>query len=219
MLMIFGAVWAEGVQSGGQMLGKLLTCLPVAPSVSSLGMQLGGLLGVVGLVGNSMYRRRIAERQWKQEQRLRREATAYLTLDLPLCRLDRRHFARLMSRTMATRSSFARAALLLQDNSGSMVVAGSAGMDDASVAALNRWSRGGRQPASRGEGGAGSWTPGGCVQLCRAAGAAVGERSARPARDTWLRSRFGHADRLRGGTAGGDRGLRGAALAPARGGK
>ena len=147
MLIIFagavqlaGAVHAAGpVQLGCLGLATFLGHGPLGYWAGGLGRQLGGLLAVAGLVGNLVHRRSCAERQVIEEHRLREEATAYLTLDLPPCALERGSFARLMSRTIATRSSFARAALLLRDNSGKLTVAGSAGMDDLTVEALNRW--------------------------------------------------------------------------------
>lgn len=98
-----------------------------------------GMMGMAGLVCNSAYLQRAAARQREQEERLRRELMAYLTLDLPSSIVGLDQFARLVSQTIATRSSFARAALMLRDERGLLTVVSSAGMDGISVDLLNRW--------------------------------------------------------------------------------
>ena len=136
MIILLGSA----VHIASQTLASFVDFQPLTHSIS-LGQQLGGWLGMVlgGVVSTALYRQRVAEQRCAQEARLRREATAYLTLDLPPGMMEDRQFARLASRTIATCSSFARAALLLRDGSGALVVAGSAGIDDLSVDALNRW--------------------------------------------------------------------------------
>ena len=137
MIILLGSA----VHIASQTLASFVDFQPLTHSISNVGQQLGGWLSLVvgGVVGRAVYRQRVAEQRCAQEARLRREATAYLTLDLQPCTMEDRQFARLASRTIATCSSFARAALLLRDSSGALVVAGSTGIDDLSVDALNRW--------------------------------------------------------------------------------
>ena len=130
---------ADPVQLGARTLATSIGDGPLGYLAGSLGGRLVGSLGLAGLIGSLTHRRSRAEQQGEQEHRLREEVTAYLALDLRSYPLERKRLAQLLSRTVATRSSFARAALLLRDSSGALTVAGSAGMDDLTVGALDHW--------------------------------------------------------------------------------
>jgi signal transduction histidine kinase len=91
------------------------------------------------------------------------ELAAYARLDLRL-QADGGglELARRVSRLVAERSAFSRAAMLVRDAEGKLVVAASAGMDDSAVQALNDWGegvvageRGGGCGVRRGDGGLG----------------------------------------------------------------
>lgn len=82
---------------------------------------------------------RRAEQLLEDQGRLCRELKAYLLMDLALEQLSERDFARVLCRTVATRSCFPRAALLLRTADGALAVVGSAGVDDVTVNSLNRW--------------------------------------------------------------------------------
>ncbi len=132
----------DAIHIGEQTLNVVGNLQPTADSLSGISKYLAGGLGLLGLGGlfqTSSRKLRETEQRLAQETRLRRELAAYLTLDLSPRTMPRNEFARLLSRTIATRSSFARAAVLLCDTDGALSVAGSAGMDDLSVQSLNRW--------------------------------------------------------------------------------
>ena len=215
-VQLAGAMHVAGsVQLGIQELATFLGHGPLGHAAGSLGRELGGLVGLAGLVGSLAHRRARAEQQVQQEHRLREEVMAYLTLDLPSCALERNRFAQLLSRTIATRSSFARAALMLRNSSGTLTVAGSAGMDDLTVGAINRW--GAAASASLLSGARAS-----AVFTDRVGASSFVVKleqrhvtpGRRPADNAWVRSSSSHTDCLRGGTAGGHRRLRGAAARP-----
>jgi hypothetical protein len=77
----------------------------------------------------------------RQELALRKEMLAYLLFNGSHRTLDTADLGRQISRLVSVRSSFGRAALVLRDHAGTLSVAGSAGFDDLSVEALNRWGR------------------------------------------------------------------------------
>ena len=103
--------------------------------------QLSGAVALLSLGGLTRSGRQLArtERLLEDETRLRRELSAYLTIDWCPEQLSQQEFARLLCRTVATRSCFPRAALLLSDGAGALSVVGSAGLDDVTVKSLNRW--------------------------------------------------------------------------------
>jgi signal transduction histidine kinase len=81
------------------------------------------------------------EAQQEKEERRREELEAYARLNtifLPHGEEDRGLAVR-VCRVVAQKSAFCCAALLLEDAERQLYVAGSAGFDDVTVAALNRW--------------------------------------------------------------------------------
>jgi signal transduction histidine kinase len=91
------------------------------------------------------------------------ELAAYGRLDMGLpARGDVVELARRASRVVAEKSAFRRAAMLVRDAEGRLLVAASAGMDDSTVQSLNAWAEGvmaaernGRSGVRRGDGGLG----------------------------------------------------------------
>ena len=73
------------------------------------------------------------------ERNLRKEILSYLLFQNAARSMAPAELSRDLCRLIAARSSFARAALLLRDADGALCVIGSAGFDDLSVEALNRW--------------------------------------------------------------------------------
>ena len=84
------------------------------------------------LRGNTLHR---------QELALRKELLAYLLFNGSPRSMAPADLGRQISRLIAVRSSFGRAALMLRDETGTMCVVGSAGFDDLSVKALTRWGK------------------------------------------------------------------------------
>lgn len=110
----------------------------------------------VALMAALLHQRRGVRRlqtQCRAELRLRREALNYLLFQGTPRSLGEAEFGRQLSRLIALRSSFPHAALLLRVVAGgSLVVVGSAGMDDLTVAALNRWGERMALPEKHGSG-------------------------------------------------------------------
>ena len=99
----------------------------------------------------------------RRERRIEEELAAYARLDMRLpADGDGLELARRVSRLVAEKSAFRRVAMLVRDAEGRLVVAASAGMDDATVQSLNAWGdvvtaaeRNGGSGVRRGEGGLG----------------------------------------------------------------
>ena len=118
-------------------------------SLGAAGAITGGLsshfvytAGLVALSGALLHVRRNQLRiaaQHQQELALRKELLAYLLFNGSPRTMAAAELGRQISRMVAVRSSFSRAALMLRDDAGTLCVAGSAGFDDLSVEALNRW--------------------------------------------------------------------------------
>ena len=90
------------------------------------------------------------------ERRMREELEGYARLDGALGpALNVKAMAKLVCRTVADKSVFRRAAMLVCDAEGKLYVAGSAGMDDLAVTALREWGEG----AARRDGGLGAGGP------------------------------------------------------------
>ena len=110
--------------------------------------QLAAAAGAMGL-GLPFWRRRSRVRSVSAVEgaraRLRNELIAYLLLDLRFG--SRGELARQVSRVIAGRSAFDRVALLLREPGGTLSVAGSTGMDDLSLDALNRWAESAKEQA------------------------------------------------------------------------
>jgi signal transduction histidine kinase len=122
--------------------------------------EIGGLVVVAALAWCKM---QWSEKNQRQERLIREELEAYAQLDarLPqdgdLWKLSRR-----VAQIVSERSSFKRVGMLVRDAEGRLYVAGSLGMEDATVEALNSWGecvleaeRGGAAEARRGDGGLG----------------------------------------------------------------
>jgi signal transduction histidine kinase len=119
--------------------------------------------GVVGASWLLRFRLRFREGRRRRERRMEEELGAYARLDLRASSEgDGLELARRVSRLMAEKSAFSRAAMLVRDAEGKLVVGASAGMDDSAVQALNDWGegvvageRGGGCGVRRGDGGLG----------------------------------------------------------------
>jgi signal transduction histidine kinase len=100
----------------------------------------GGVVGAMWLLG---FRLRARAGRRRREGRMEEELAAYARVDLRLP-VDGGGFelARRVSRLVAEKSAFPRAAMLVRDAEGKLVVAASAGMDDSAVQALNAWGEG-----------------------------------------------------------------------------
>jgi hypothetical protein len=93
-----------------------------------------GVAGALWLLGFRLQSR--AGRR-RRERRMEEELTAYSQLDMRLPGVgDGLELARRVSRLMAEKSSFHRAAMLVRDAQGQLMVAASAGMDDSTVQSL-----------------------------------------------------------------------------------
>jgi signal transduction histidine kinase len=113
---------------------------------------IGGLACVAGLAWCRM--------QWKQaerqrEQRIRGELEAYAQLDARLPQDgDVGKLARRVCQLVTESSAFKRVGMLVRDAEGRLYVAGSIGMEDVIVQALNAWGEGVVQAERTGEAGA-----------------------------------------------------------------
>lgn len=133
--------WIATNVVGGRLVYPSLGAAGLAPGTST---HLFYAALCFGLATSLVYYRRQrldAESLRRQELRLRREALAYLLFNGSLQTMVPSEFARQLSRLIAARSSFHRAALLLPPAEGGLAVAGSAGMDDLAVQALDRWGK------------------------------------------------------------------------------
>ncbi|HWW22650.1 MAG TPA: HAMP domain-containing sensor histidine kinase [Edaphobacter sp.] len=120
-------------------------------------------LGLGGAVWVQRLREQVRAEERRRDRRIREEIEAYAHLD---ARLPSDGNVRLLSRTVCDvvveKSPFRRAAMLARDAEGRLYVAGSAGMDDVTKAALHQWGervvvkeREGGDGAKRGDGGVG----------------------------------------------------------------
>ena len=122
------------------------------PSQQALAALAGASLGLCLLL---LYRQmKKHARATEREQRMRGELEAYAALDLTLTAgSDVREMVRRVCRLVAKESAFGECAVMLRDGSQRLTVAGSAGMDDLTVAALETWAASSGQastPAWRG---------------------------------------------------------------------
>ncbi len=140
------------VHFGEHTISAAVSGMPTLQAGSGWWRQISGALTLLSLGWLTRSGRKLArtERLLEDETRLCRELNAYLMLDLCPEGMAQQEFARMLCRTVATRSCFARAALLLQEPAGGLRVAGSAGVDDVAVMALNRW---GATAGNEGQGG------------------------------------------------------------------
>lgn len=97
----------------------------------------------VGLAGTAWITRRKARMQdARQRQKVRayEELEAYTQLDACVSSSEETHdLARRVSRTIAEKSAFSRAAMLVRDAAGRMQVTGSKGLDEQTAEALDAW--------------------------------------------------------------------------------
>jgi signal transduction histidine kinase len=97
----------------------------------------GGAVGAMWLLG---FRLRTGAGRRRREDRMEEELGAYARLDLRMpAEADGLELARRVSRLVAEKSAFSRAAMLVRDAEGRLVVAASAGMEYSAVQALNGW--------------------------------------------------------------------------------
>jgi signal transduction histidine kinase len=124
------------------------------------GLALGS--GVAGALWLLEFRLQSRAGRRRRESRMEEELAAYARLDTRLSGVaDGLELAGQVSRLIAEKSAFHRAAMLVRSTEGKLVVAASAGMDDAMVQSLNAWGEGvaaeerGGSGVRRGEGGLG----------------------------------------------------------------
>jgi len=100
----------------------------------------GSAAGVLWVLGLRVHLR--AGRR-RSERRMEEELAAYARLDVRLSADgDAVELARQVSRLMAEKSAFHRAAMLVGNAEGRLSVAASSGMDDSTVQSLNAWGEG-----------------------------------------------------------------------------
>jgi signal transduction histidine kinase len=105
------------------------------------GLAVGG--GVAGALWLLEFRLQTQARRRRRERRMEEELAAYARLNTRLPGAGGvPELAGQVSRLIAEKSSFHRAAMLVRDAAGKLVVAASAGMDDAMVQLLNAWGEG-----------------------------------------------------------------------------
>jgi signal transduction histidine kinase len=125
------------------------------------GLAAGGV--VAGALWLLEFRLQTQARRRRRERRMEEELAAYARLDLRLpADGGGLELAGRVSRLMAEKSVFHRAAMLVRDAEGKLIVAASAGMEDSTVQSLNAWGegvvaaeRGGGGGLRRGDGGLG----------------------------------------------------------------
>jgi signal transduction histidine kinase len=99
-----------------------------------------GVAGALWLLG---FRLRSRAGRRRRERRIEEELAAYARLDLRLPRDEvGLELAGLVTRLVAEKSPFRRAAMLVRDAQGELIVAASAGMDDSTVQSLKGWGEG-----------------------------------------------------------------------------
>jgi signal transduction histidine kinase len=125
--------------------------------------EIGKIGGLAGAAVVAWCRMQWNKANRRRERRLHEELEAYAQLDARLPQDgDVRKLSRRVSQMVSESSSFKRVGVLVRDAEGCLYVAGSAGMEDATVNALNAWAecvvkaeRSGGAGARRGDGGLG----------------------------------------------------------------
>jgi signal transduction histidine kinase len=108
-------------------------------------------------------RERVRAEEWMRDRGIRKEIEAYSRLDARLpADGDMNGLSKTVCELVAEKSPFRRAAVMARDAEGRLYVAGSAGMDDATMTALHQWGervmeeeRKGGEAGRRGDGGVG----------------------------------------------------------------
>ena len=131
--------WIANYTTGGRLMLASLGAAGAVTGLSSRFISTAALLAAGGALLLLQRRQQQAAARHRQELALRKELLAYLLFNGSPRSLPAADLGRQISRMIAVRSSFGRAALMLRDESGRLAVAGSAGFDDLSVEALNRW--------------------------------------------------------------------------------
>jgi signal transduction histidine kinase len=119
--------------------------------------------GVAGALWLLEFRLQSHAGRRRRERRMEEELAAYARLETRLpASGDGLELAGLVSRLIAEKSAFHRAAMLVRSAEGKLTVAASVGMDDSTVRSLNAWGegvvaeeRGGGSGVRRGDGGLG----------------------------------------------------------------
>lgn len=133
--------WIATHTPGGRLMFASLGAAGAITGLSSHFVYTAGLVALGGALLHVHRNQMRAAAQHRQELALRKELLAYLLFSGSPRTMVAAELGRQISRLMAVRSSFGRAALLLRDDTGTLSIAGSAGFDDLSVEALNRWGR------------------------------------------------------------------------------
>ena len=131
--------WIANNTTGGRLMLALLGAAGAVTGLSSRFVSTAALLAAGGALLVLHRRQGQAAALHRQELALRKELLAYLLFNGSPRSLPAADLGRQISRMVAVRSCFGRAALMVRDGSGRLAVAGSAGFDDLSVEALNRW--------------------------------------------------------------------------------
>ena len=142
----------------------------------------GAVFCALAVVWGLMRRSRLHASERMRDRRVLKEMEAYAALDVRVPDGDVRGLGVRVCRVVAEVSAFRRVATMTRDAEGRLFVAGSAGMDDLTVAGLNRW--GERWTRSAGAGGraggdevgcvGGAGVEGGDAEFCVGAGWGVG---------------------------------------------
>ncbi len=99
----------------------------------------GAVFCALAVAWGLMRRSRLHASERMRDRRVLREMEAYAALDVRVPDGDVRGLGVRVCRVVAEVSAFRRVAMMTRDAEGRLFVAGSAGMDDLTVAGLNRW--------------------------------------------------------------------------------
>lgn len=95
---------------------------------------------LAGTVWVTRRKTRMQDARQRQKARAHEELEAYTQLDASITSSEETHdLARRVSRTIAEKSAFSRAAVLVRDKAGRLQVTGSRGLDDQTAEALDAW--------------------------------------------------------------------------------
>jgi signal transduction histidine kinase len=115
--------------------------------ISNYWLALGVVVCMAAVVWILLRRIRQLREERARERRQREELEAYARLDVQVPESGHlQELGKRVSRTVAERSAFRKTALMAKDAEGRLFVAGSVGMDDLTVEALNAWGERARGP-------------------------------------------------------------------------